>query len=190
MVRIPLHEGSAAQVQDRAATQSPLPDLFGFPASQPAGDGELTITRVSPALTNPLTGEIVDETSIDELIDCYEYIDAKDKQIFAVKQRIKHLLLARTEGSAATRRVAGERRVAKLTLPAESFEQATLKRLWAEMPDLAEKYLRIESIAVQMREFNKLRGTSTDQPDLAAFRDALTAASRGRASLPSVSVEK
>lgn len=181
-----------------AENPAELPDLFGTPPPQArslqalvaAPGSAATVHSPHAELTNPLTGEIVDETSIDDLIACYEYIDAKDKAIYAVKQRIKSLLLARSEGEAATRRVAGKTRIVKLEMPSESFEQSTLKALWESHPALAEQYLRIEKLAVQMKEFKKLRGTASDQPDVVAFRDALTAASRGRAGLPSITVER
>lgn len=181
-----------------AENPAELPDLFGplspqatrsLQALASTADSAAVVISPQAELTNPLTGEVVNEQSIDELIDCYEYIDRKDKAIFAVKQRIKTLLLARTEGDAVTRRIAGAKRVAKLTLPAEGFDQATLKRLWAEYPELAAQYLRIESIAVQAREVAKLRNTSSDQADLVAFRDALIAASKGRG-LPTISIEE
>lgn len=178
-MQINLHGATAPAVEEI--------DLFGFPQA-PA---ELSVVEVNPAaLTNPVSGEIVDPESIDDLISCYEQIDRFDKAIYAVKQRIKSLLLAKTEGDAVTRRVQGEKRIAKLELPAESFDQTTLKQLWEQHPELAEQYLRIERLAVNMKDFKKLRGTSSDRPELVAFRDALTAASKGRTGSPTVTVEK
>ncbi len=172
-----------------------LLDFFGIPQATPAAlvstpESAAVVEVQHSELVNPITGEIVDETSIDDLIDCYEYIDRKDKQLYAVKQRIKQLLLARTEGDATTRRVAGQRRKAKVTLSAETFDQAVLKTLWARFPELAAQFMRIESLAVQLREFKKLVNTSSDQANFIAFRDALTAAHRGRTGSPSISIEE
>lgn len=196
MVRVPLH-GDAAPVRNQPVVSDPDAafDFFASPPPSrglptPASDAAATLTVVSsPELVNPITAEIVDETSIDDLIDCYEYLDKKDKQIYAAKCRIRQLLLDRTEGDAVSRRVAGKRRKAKVTLPDVGFEQSVLKQLWNDSPELAEQYLKIATIGVQMAAYKKLVNTSSDQADFVAFRDALTAACKGRTGLPTISVE-
>lgn len=142
-----------------------------------------------PELMNPLTGEIIDRESIDDLIDHLESLTDLSKRMYAVQCEIRTLLEAKCEGDAVTRRVQGKHRRAKIVLPDESFEQSVLKELWNSHHDLAQQYLKIGTLNVQMKEFNKLRKTSTDQAALQFFRDAMTAASKGRSGLPTVTVE-
>lgn len=173
-----------------------LHDCDAAPAFQPLqfqplqADPQAPVTLAIAELMNPLTGEIVDRESIDELIDALEFLKDKNDRIYAAMCEIRRLLADRCEGDAITRRVAGKRRSAKVVKPDESFEQPVLKDLWERYPQLSGQYLKIATLGVQMKNFNKMRTTSSDQPDFVAFRDAMTAASKGRAGLPTVTVEQ
>jgi hypothetical protein len=138
----------------------------------------------------PLTGEIADVKDADGLIDLFERLKEKNDAIYAAMLRCRTALSELTEGDAATRRVRGKRRAAKIEMPKVSFEQSVLKELWNSHPELAVEYLKIESIGVQMTPYKKLVNTTGTGADFKYFRDALTAACRGRAGTPSVTVEQ
>lgn len=145
-------------------------------------------------ILNPFDGEVIDlnaaeSMDVDALLTLYERLDRINKQAYSVMIRVREKLASMTEGDAATRRVRGVRRVAKVAMPSVSFESAALKSLWNEFPDLREQVLKIESIGVQMREYAKLVNTSSDDARFVEFRDKLTKACRGRVGTPSITIE-
>jgi len=140
-------------------------------------------------LVCPLTGEVIDIADTDSLLDCYERVDRADKFNYATKLRIRELLAEKTEGNAKTRRVAGRRRLAKVTMPDDSWDQSILREAWNSYPKFRDEYLAISSLRVQSREFKKLVNTA-GPPDLTTFRDMLTRANRGPQGVPTISIEK
>jgi hypothetical protein len=141
-------------------------------------------------ITDPMTGEIFDVRDIDSLISLYERRKVVNDQIYSVLVRIRLALANLTEGDAVTRRVRGKKRSAKIKMPDVSFEQAVLKELWNSHQKLALEYLKIETVGVRMKEYKKLVGTSSTEPDFIFFRDALTRAERGRVGTPSLTIEQ
>ena len=175
MVMIPISGTSAAA--PRPVSKSPAAVL---PADDQPDFSEIEC---------PLSGELVSIKDADGLIDLYERLKAKNDAIYSAIVRCRQALADLTEGDAATRRVQGKRRRAKITMPDVSFEQAELKALWNSHPKLALEYLKISQIAVQMTPYKRLVNTSSPEPDFTYFRDALTKACKGRVGTPSVAVE-
>lgn len=140
-------------------------------------------------IMDPLTGEVIDRDNVDGLIGMYESLDKTNKVIYATCCRIRETLAEKTEGDAKTRRVRGHKRVCVLEFPSESFEQRSLKEIWAEFPDLRDEALKIDSIGVKMREFRKIKATSGGGR-FNEFRDKISSASRGCVGLPTLKVEK
>lgn len=138
----------------------------------------------------PLTGELIAVTDVDGLCEMYEQLKPKNDAIYATMCAIRRALADLTTGDAATRRVRGEKHVAKIELSAVSFEQTVLKKLWESYPELAPEFLKIESIGVKMAEYKKLENTASDNPQFSQFRDSLTKANQGRNGLPKLTIEK
>ena len=137
-----------------------------------------------------LPGELIDPNSVDQLCERYDAIKQVSDKLSLVLLDLRRAIAAKTEGEANTRRVAGRYWRAKVTMPDESFDQQTLKRLWAEYPEFAHEYLRIASVDVRRVEFKKLVNTASDQDDFCAFRDSLKGANEGRKGVPRVEIER
>lgn len=176
MVRINLSDGQRAAAAAPAVAVSP-PD-------------ETVESVLSNEIMCPLTGELIARDDVDGLIDMYERLKKTGDMVYAVQIEIRNTLYSQTEGDAATRRIQGRRRAAKIELSAVSFEQSVLKELWNSHEKYAMQHMRIESLAVQMAAFKKLVNTSSSEPDFVFFRDSLTKACRGRVGTPSLKIEK
>lgn len=164
--------------------------LFGSelaPANLPA---VVDVHAVELTLMNPLSGEIIDPDSVDDMIDQLESIKAINRQLYAVELQLRDRLAALTEGDAKTRRIRGERRAAKIEMPGLGWEQSKLKEAFAQFPEFRDEVLKIDSIGVKLAEYKKLKNTSSDDPEFLKFRDAITAACKGPTGNPSVTVEK
>jgi hypothetical protein len=174
-----VHHEAAARTGARPAVSQTLPPQAS------AGD------FLANELFDPTNGELVDLTDPDSIIDSYARMKAMSDKLWACITRLRQAAADLTIGDKKTRRIAGKRRAAKVELPAESFEQSVLKELWNSHPEIAQEYLRIESLGVKAKEYKKLLDTSAPtRPDLEFFRDAISKASRGRAGLPTLTVEK
>lgn len=148
--------------------------------------------RLNPTieLIDPTTGEIVNLTDPDELIDAYERIDRHADKLDAAAFVIRQSLAKLTDGqtTAKTRRVQGRRRKAKLEMPDQNWEQSILKECWNSYPSLRDQCLRIGKIDVKAREWAKLAETA-GSPDVETFRDMVRSAMRPATALPTVKVE-
>ena len=143
-----------------------------------------------PEIDDPLTGEIIDTDSIDQMLDRFEALDEFNRKLYGTLLALRRAIAAKTEGDGVTRRVAGRLRRAKVIMPDESFDQTRLKALWNEYPALAQEYLKIDTVGVRKREYAKLVGTASDQDDFCAFRDAMKAANCGRTGTPRIEIER
>ena len=141
-------------------------------------------------IRNPLSGETIDATDIDGMIDAYEGLKMVNDSCYAAMTRIREALAALTEGDAVTRRVRGKRRQATVTMPDIKWDQSQVKEVWNAYPALRESFLKIGEINVVMKEYKKLVNMTSDQPDFTCFRDMLTAANRGRVGTPTIKIEK
>ena len=138
---------------------------------------------------DPITGEIVDFDSIDDLIDSYERMKTLNDRLYAHIVICKQVLAKHTVGTTKTRRVIGERRAAKIEMPDDSWDNKTLKELWEQDQELAKQYLRIEKIAPQMREVKKLLASNGNEK-FQNFRNRLLAANNGPSGNPTITIEK
>lgn len=141
-------------------------------------------------IDDPITGELIDPENVDQMIDRLEAIQLKSSLYYAVTMRLRRAIAAKTEGDTVTRRIAGANRKAKIIMPDESFEQSILKELWNSHPILAAEYLKIERLAVKLREYKKLLTTSSDQADFLFFKEALIRANVGRVGTPRIEIER
>lgn len=150
-----------------------------------AGAGEI----FGREIVCPISGEVIDLADIDSMIDAIDRLKPAADKIYAVLQSLRISLAGLTEGDAVTRRIRGKRRSAKVEMPDVSFEQSVLKELWNSHPKLAQEYMRISTLAVQMKEYKKLIDTASSEADFTFFRDAMTSACRGRVGTPAVKPE-
>jgi len=143
----------------------------------------------APEIKSPLDGMLVAVDDPDGLIDLYEQLDLFDKHLYATKLKIREALAALTEGDAKTRRVMGKRRAAKVTMPADSWDNGILREAWESYPALRDGYLRIAKIEPRLREVKKLANTS-GTPEIETFRNMVLSANRGPTGTPSISIER
>jgi hypothetical protein len=137
------------------------------------------------------SGEVIDRADPDALIAAYERTQAEKKRLDSILWAIRLSIcdLASKDDQRKTLRVAGRERIAVLTQPDDSWDQARLKECWNSYPDLAPRYMRIKEIGVQLVEFKKLLSTYGTQ-DVETFKAMLQAANRGRLGLASIKIER
>ena len=143
-------------------------------------------------IISPFDREIIDlddSKSTDKLIGLLEQIKNTEKQLYAVKPLVVRELAARTEGDAKTRRVMGDDRLAKVTMPDLSWDQGILKEAWNSYPKFRDMCLKIGEITVALRDWKKIENT-TGGDDFNQFRDMVKAACRGAIGSPSITIEK
>lgn len=153
----------------------------------PPGQAE-RLAKHEEEIDDPLTGEIVRTDDIDGLIEMFERLDRENKRVYYTLCRIREAIGKLTEGDAVTRRLKGKRKAAKVVMPDVKWDSSIVRECWESYPAIRDQYLKIESIGVRMREYQKLVNTS-GVPEIETFRNMLTAACKGRVGLPTVTVE-
>lgn len=143
---------------------------------------------VANELIDPTTGEIVDLADVDQMIDAWERLRKHDAEIYAAKATLARALAALTVGDTKARRVQGHRRKAVVEMPGASWDKPLLKEAWNAYPQFRDTYLRIETIAPQLREIKKIRSTSGPK-DFETFKKIVLAAERPATANPSIKVE-
>jgi hypothetical protein len=104
---------------------------------------------------------------------------------------LRNILYAMSAGETKTRRVVGTDWEAVVVEPDSYWEQPTLKELWNDYSaEVVNKYLRVASIAPNLKEVKKLKNTVTDNEELQEFKTKLLAAERPANSPPRVTVTK
>jgi hypothetical protein len=174
-VKIPLND---------AAPEAPASRFFErrTDPSAPAGP-------VMPAeIECPLTGEIVRLSDADGLIDLFERVKRTGDICYAVQMKCREALAAMSEGDTKTRRVRGRRRLAKITMPDDAWENSLLMEAFNSYPQYRDQCLRIERIKVMLRDYKKVVGTA-GPPDFEQFRNMVSKANRGPCGTPVVTVE-
>jgi stress response protein YsnF len=149
----------------------------------------MSMTEETSELADPFTTEMIDVDNADHLIDALERVKAKQESLAAWRMVIEEAITRKARHEAKTERVCGERRQVVIEFPGISFDQKTLKRLWEEKPHFAKQYLRIESVGVQKREYDKLHRMS-GPAEQEEFRRELMAAERPSGSRPFIKIER
>lgn len=139
-------------------------------------------------LIDPTTGEILDTSDADQLIEAYMRIEDRDREIFAAKCEIRRAIGALTTGDAKTRRVRGRRFRCKVTMPDERLDQSKLKEAWNSYPQFAPDVLRIAAIELRKREWAKVENES-GPPDFMTFKSIVESAIQPPTGLPRIEVE-
>lgn len=164
-----------------------IPGAAGELANTQSIDGEQPET---PEIVDPLTGELIAADDPDALIDLHERCRREAEKIYVAKTLCAKALALATTGEAKTRRlVTASGRKIKIEMPSNNWNNATLKKCWAAFPDLREQYLRIATIEPQLREVNKLRETTTEDGQFAAFKQLVLSAEQPPTAMPKILVE-
>ena len=140
-------------------------------------------------ILDPLTGELVSVNDVDTLIDLLESLKRADEANYAATVQVRRALAAKAPHEKKTERVAGNRRAVKIEHPSKSWDNSKLKEAWNSYPKFRDQYLRISSIEPQLREVDKLRGT-TGPADLESFKSMVLSAEREPTANARVSIEK
>lgn len=133
-------------------------------------------------------GEVVDRDDPDALIDAYEKVRQLETVVDALKGQLRKAIAQKTTGENKTRYLVGRRRKAKVTFPADQWDQGKLKEAWHSFPRLRDDYLRIAKVDPKLVEVRKLE-RSTGDDSFNTFRDMVLGANRGPQGLPTVSIE-
>lgn len=159
-------------------------------ATAPANETIHTSQSIEPEeILDPLTGELVSVNDVDTLIDLLESLKRADEANYAAKIQVQRALAAKAPHEKKTERVAGNRRAVKIEHPSKSWDNSKLKEAWNSYPKFRDQYLRIGSIEPQLREVDKLRGTS-GPADLESFKSIVLSAEREPTANARVSIEK
>ncbi len=143
-----------------------------------------------PEIECPLTGEQMPINDIDALAMSYSRITDHINRVDATRQRIRQVFaMQAAEQTTKTRRVLGRDAVVKLTMPDDSWDNGILKEAWNDFPDQRDRILRIERIAVQKREYAKVKDATGDDA-MTALLGMVSDARRESTALPSVTIER
>jgi len=179
-------ESSAGSLQSNPAEK--VDADHPFPQGSTPFTGRPFTGEPDNEILDPTTGELVCIDDIDGLIDMYERCKHTNDVCYAVQIKVRELLAGMTEGDSKTRRVRGNRRQAVISMPDDAWDQASLKRAFAEYPKYRDQVLKIDSVRVLLREFKKIVGT-TGPADFNDFRDIVSAANRGPCGTPTIKIE-
>lgn len=138
-------------------------------------------------LIDPITGEVLDPGSADQLCAALDRLLPRLVELRAAEQSLRRAIGALALGERRTEHVVGHEWRATVERPATTWDRSTLKRIW-EQHEAARRYLRIEAIAPQLREVDQLRRSSG--PGVEAFREELLAAERPSEAAPVVKVHR
>ena len=135
------------------------------------------------------SGWIASSDSVDQMADMLTTIKAEIERLKACEYALRNGIASMATADTKTKRVAGESFVCKVVMPDDYWEQASLKELWADVPELARTYLRIATLAPNMVEVKKLANMSGTS-ELEIFKQKLLGARRSSNSPPTITVEK
>lgn len=142
---------------------------------------------------DPTTSEIVDLDDADEMIDAFERIKAKlaelnDARVILVNAMAEKARTGVVATTSRTLRLSGKRRMVKIELPPDGFNQSKLKEAYYAYPQFRDRCLSIATLSLKKVEYSKLQRES-GTPDFNVFRNMLASACSGPAGNPTVTVE-
>jgi hypothetical protein len=139
-------------------------------------------------IVNPRSGEILNATDADSLIDAFVELSRAEDEIRQARNLIRAALAALTTGDAKTRRVRGKRRRAMVIMPNDAWDQSKLREAWEAYPHLREQCLKIDMIRVLLRNWKTLMN-ETGPRDFEMFKRLIAAANRGPVGWPTIRVD-
>ena len=144
-----------------------------------------------PELIHPLHGEVINQDT-DSLIRCHDDLLTTEHAMAAFRHEIARQLAARAattiadpDGKSRTFYLRGEKLRCRIEVPGDSWNQAILKEAYIQYPKYREKFLRIATLAINIREYKK---SETGPADFVAFKSLLSTANRGPMGTPRITM--
>lgn len=145
---------------------------------------------VNSELLDPVTGECIDLSDPDAIIDAWEATSRALETLHSYKSALtKRLDEMAQAGDGKTKRLRGQRRQVKIVAADDSYNQSILKEAYHAYPAFRDEFLRIDSLALKLREWKKAVGT-TGPADFESFKSLITSASRGPTHAPRIHIEE
>ncbi len=138
--------------------------------------------------SDPITGEVIDMKDADQLITSLKRLKMRMDILSAWKARFEDAIAALAAHKDRTERVAGAEHVAKIEWPGTEFDSTVTKKLWEHYPQFRDKFLRIERVGVQRREYDKLTRTNGTE-EFEMFKKALMGCERQSQRRPAIKIE-
>lgn len=130
----------------------------------------------------------VDRDNIDQLVELLQVVKNEIESLRSCEYSIRSALGAIAQGDRKTQRLRGEKHKVKITWPDDTWQQTALKELWQEDPQQSQVYLRIATLAPNLREVKKMEETYGNER-FEAYKAKLLGARQPATSPPSVTVE-
>jgi hypothetical protein len=140
-------------------------------------------------IEHPFRGFSIDASDIDQMADLLVAVQNEIKQLRVCEYLIRGQLGGMAEGELKTRRLKGETHTLRIEMPADYWDQGTLKELWKRDEMQAKEYLRIATLAPNLREVKKLENCSGNER-FEKFKHDLLGARMPSSSPPRVVVEE
>jgi hypothetical protein len=132
----------------------------------------------------------LEELSVDQLIDAYQFHANEERMAREFKHKIAALLAAKAprDPDCRTARVRGEQFRAKIEFPADAWGQSKLKEAYNAYPQYRDEFLVIERLKVKLREYDKAIRETGPEP-FQQFVQMLKSANRGPQGPAKITVE-
>jgi len=141
--------------------------------------------------TNPMTGEVIKGDDIEGLMAELAAVKKQLSDLKDFKLLIEAQLADETPRQARTEHILRGKWKASITHPQPGWDKPTLKEVWQSASDnpYREKLLRIDSVAVNMREWNMAVRTKGDE-DFASLVLAIEGARTDPSGNPKVELKR
>jgi hypothetical protein len=171
-------------------TDSEMESLLETGSRDSAGSSPANQPEQEQFVTNPLTGCLVNLDDIDSLILECDEVKKQMQDLRAFDQLLREVAWKKTAGNTKTRRLRGKKYQAKVEQGPRYPVGSILKEAYNSYPQYRDKFLRIDSVKLQMREYAKLEGMASDDPAFDNFKGMLQKAmENGSEGLATVSLE-
>lgn len=175
-----LETGLECEVGDDCADEAKA-DEAARKAAAAAGENEIM---------NPVTGVLVNVDDIDSLIVGCDECKKLISELETFYRSLREIAWSKTTGDAKTRRLRGKQYQAKLEAGGRYPVQSILKEAFSVYPQFRDKYMKIGSINLQMREVGKLKSMTSDDPAFGQFKGMIEdAIAKGNDGLPTIALE-
>lgn len=137
---------------------------------------------------DPQRNQEIDINDKDTVIEFLDRMLKHKQEVMALINRVSEIITSWAPGKKKTERVRGDNWIAKITKPSDKWDQSLLQEAWNSFPKFRNEILKLTSISVKKREYNKAISTSGDK-DWNCFIDIVKKANLGAIGKPRVTVE-
>lgn len=135
------------------------------------------------------SGLVADRQDVDDLAETLKGVKSEIDSLRAYEILLRSAIAQHAKGEQKTQRVVGNRLTVKLTYPDDYWQQSILKELWEADPDQSKIYLRIATLAPNLREVKKLEAAHGNER-FESYKKRLLEARQPSSSPPSVTIEE